>query len=188
MLPNLKRNTIAMVAALALASPATPALAWGEKEQNGLAALVAAGVIGTLIYNAQRNRAQASSRGYQPYYQGAAPQYSQQPTPQYQQPSTYVPNSYGQNSYSSSPYQGQTAAVSGIYDTPAARAFNGYSPAERRAIQMRMQSWGYYHGGIDGSFGPMTYRAVMAYAGDTSGTDGLSTIPGAYALYDSMIR
>ncbi|MEZ5779015.1 MAG: peptidoglycan-binding domain-containing protein [Paracoccaceae bacterium] len=166
MLPNFKRNTIAAAAALSLAVSAAPAHAWGEKEQNTLTALVAAGVIGSLIYNQKRKQA-AASRNYAPQYQTPRATYRQ---PTYQEPTRYQPTQ------------------SSIYATPAARAFNSYSPAERRAIQSRLASWGYYHGGVDGAFGPMTYRAVMAYAGDTQGTAQISTAGGAYGLYDSLIR
>ena len=65
-------------------------------------------------------------------------------------------------------------ATTSIYRTPAAQAFQSYSPAERKAIQRQLRAWGYYRGGIDGSFGPGTYSAVTAYAADEGLTARLS--------------
>src|SRR5690606_19109510 len=142
----------AAVAALSIAAalPA-PAHAWGEKEQNALAAIVAAGVIGTLIMKENQRRrgapvARAPVQGYyQPQYQS---RYQPQYQPQYQAPRHSTPARYA------------PAAPSGLYATPAARAFNSYGPAERRRIQARLADAGYYRGGIDGAFGPMTYQAI----------------------------
>lgn len=169
MLLNLRNSATAAIAALSLAVAApAPALAWGEKEQNALAAIVAAGVIGTLIYkeNQRRQTAPVTRAPLQ-----TMPVYSQ---PRYQTPT------YQQPRY-------QTPAVSGIYASPAARAFNSYTPAQRRAIQARLANAGYYQGGLDGAFGPMTYRAVMAIAGDSTGTDQLSTLGGAQEFYDAIL-
>lgn len=170
MLPDIRKTATAAIAAISLAAglPA-PAFAWGEKEQNALAAIVAAGVIGTLIVreNKRRNAAPVSRAPIQ-----TVPSYYQ---PRYEQP-RYTP-----------PSQYRPAAPSGIYATPAARAFNSYSPAERRRIQSRLANAGYYKGGIDGAFGPMTYNAIVAIAGDSSGTDQLDTMGGAYEFYDAIL-
>jgi hypothetical protein len=74
---------------------------------------------------------------------------------------------------------------SSIYSTPAARAFQSYSLTERKAIQRNLRAWGYYHGGIDGAFGPGTYNAVTAYARDEG--ISLGSTASAYGAYDGMI-
>ena len=56
-----------------------------------------------------------------------------------------------------------------------------------RAIQRNLRAWGYYHGSIDGSFGPGTYRAVQAFARDEGALASLNTTAGAYSLYDGLI-
>lgn len=76
-------------------------------------------------------------------------------------------------------------AHSSIYSTPAARAFQSYSLSERKAIQRNLRAWGYYRGGIDGSFGPGTYNAVVAYARDEGAS--LRNTASAYGVYDGMI-
>ena len=72
-----------------------------------------------------------------------------------------------------------------IYGTAAAQAFNSYSSSERRLIQRRLSSYGYYRGGIDGSFGPGTYSAVVAYAQDEG--ESLRSTASAFGVYDSLI-
>ena len=170
MLPRIRKTATAAIAALSIAAalPA-PAHAWGEKEQNALAAIVAAGVIGTLVLKENQRRraapvARAPVRTVPGYY---APQYQ---APRYTTPTRYAP-----------------AAPTGLYATPAARAFNSYSPAERRRIQARLADAGYYRGGIDGAFGPMTYRAIMAIAGDSTGTGQLDSMAGAHEFYDTIL-
>ena len=78
-------------------------------------------------------------------------------------------------------------AHTSIYSTPAARAFNTYSKSERKAIQRSLRASGYYYGGIDGSFGPGTYNAVVAYARDAGAAGNLRNTNGAYAVYDGLI-
>lgn len=165
MLPNIRTSATAALTAisLALALPA-PANAWGERQQNTLAALAAAGIIGTLIYQNNRQRQYAA-----PVTRAPVQQYPRYQEPRYQEPA-----------YRSAP-------IAGVYATPAARAFNSYTPAQRRAIQSRLSQAGYYHGGIDGAFGPQTYRAIMAIAGDTSGANQLATMSGALEFYDAIL-
>jgi hypothetical protein len=74
-----------------------------------------------------------------------------------------------------------------VYGTPAAQAFNTYSKAERKAIQRSLRAYGYYRGGIDGSFGPGTYNAVAAYARAAGAAGHMNSANGAYALYDGLI-
>ena len=75
--------------------------------------------------------------------------------------------------------------VNGVIGTAAAQAFNSYSSSERRLIQRRLSSYGYYRGGIDGSFGPGTYSAVVAYAQDEG--ESLRSTASAFGVYDSLI-
>lgn len=173
MLPNVRRTTISGIAALSLAmTAAAPAHAWGKKEQDLVKGLAAAAIIGAVILNNRNSQPATTQRYTQPQYQPPAQTYSAPAS--YQQP-TYQPT-YQQPSYQS-----------GIYSSPAAQAFNRLSAHERRAVQTRLSNWGYYHGGIDGSFGPQTHRAIMAYAGDTQGTNQLSTTAGAYDFYAQLI-
>ncbi len=78
-------------------------------------------------------------------------------------------------------------AHTSIYRTAAAQAFNSYSTRERRQIQKRLSAYGYYRGGIDGSFGPGTYSAVTAYAQDQGQGRDLRTAAGAFGVYDGLI-
>jgi hypothetical protein len=166
MLLNIRKSATAAVTALSLAvALPAPAHAWGEREQNAIAALAAAGLIGTLIYQNNRQRQYAA-----PVSRAPVQQY-----PGYQQPRYQAPASY------------QSDATSSVYATPAARAFNSYTPAQRRAIQSRLSQAGYYNGGIDGSFGPMTYRAVMAIVGETSSPAQMRTMSGALEFYDAIL-
>ena len=169
---NKLRNTATATAAalsLAIALPA-PAHAWGEREQNALVALLAAGAIGTLIVqNNKRQRAVPVTRSTVPTYTG--------------------PN-YGTSSYGTPRYQPPAAQPipQGVSTTPAGRAFNTYSLNERRNIQSRLARAGYYSGAIDGACGPMTYNAVMAISRDSTGADKLSTLGGAFDFYDAILR
>ena len=82
-------------------------------------------------------------------------------------------------------HQGGTSGS--IYQTPAAQAFNSYGVGERKAIQTKLATYGYYRIGIVGTFGPGTYNAVVAYARDTNNTNLLSSRNGALGVYDSLI-
>ncbi len=155
MLPTVmtaKATMIAALTALSIAAvPATPALAWGEREQGFVAGVATAVIVDELLKN--NRKARAYDRRYTP-----APVYVE-PRPVHQS----------------------------VYSTPAARAFNSYSASERKAIQRNLRAWGYYRGGIDGSFGPGTYKAVVAYARDEGTSGSLSSRAGAYAVYDGLI-
>ena len=78
-------------------------------------------------------------------------------------------------------------ATMSIYRTPAARAFQSYSPTERKAIQRNLRASGHYRGGIDGAFGPGTYNAVIAYARDEGLSTRLSDTNTAFGVYDSLL-
>jgi hypothetical protein len=158
MLPAVKRAALYSVTAFAIAvTPAAPALAWGQSEQD-----VLKGVVGTLLVQGIIREGKKYHR--QPSY--TAPQ----PQPIYVEPDYYQPR-----------------ATTSIYRTPAARAFNSYSTKERRMIQRRLSAMGYYRGGIDGSFGPGTYSAIAAYADDEGMGGYLSSTSDAYGVMDSLI-
>lgn len=134
---NAKNTLVAGLTALSIAAiPASPALAWGDKEQGFVAGVATAVIVDELLKN--NRKARLYDRGYT-----AGPTYVE-PRPVYSEP----------------------RHTSSIYATPAARAFQSYSLRERKAIQSNLRAWGYYRGGIDGAFGPGTYNAVAAYARD----------------------
>ncbi len=160
---NIKRNTIAALLALAVALPAAPALAWGQREQD-----VLKGAAGVILLQGIIRETKPNKKHYEPRYE---PRY-EQPRYQHYQP-RYEPR-----------YEPQRVSV---YSTAAARAFNNYSSSERRLIQRRLSAYGYYRGGIDGSFGPGTYNAVVAYADAQGQTRQLSSTNSAYGVYDGLI-
>jgi len=161
MLPSVMTAKKSLIAAIAAASivalPAAPAFALNDKEKGFVAGVATAVIVDELLKN--NRKARLYDRGHRAT---PAPVYVQ-PAPVYVQPST------------------------SIYSTPAARAFNSYSVAERRAIQRNLRSWGYYRGGIDGVFGPGTYNAINAYARDEGLSSRLSATNTAFAVYDSLI-
>ncbi len=162
MLSLLNTKAIATAAALAVAATAAPAHAWGKKEQGFVAGALTAIIIDELIEN---NRARKTAPA--PVYRDPGPVYRDPaPRPVYRAPSP----SYGS-----------------IHSTPAAQAFKSYSLAERKAIQRSLRSYGYYHGGIDGTFGPGTYNAIVAYARAAGAPGHLNSAGGVYALYDGLI-
>ncbi len=187
MLPKIRNAFVAATAALALAvAMPAPAEALSKKDKRLLAALAAAGIVGTLIVQQNnRQRAATVTRAPSPTPVRTVPAYSGQSYPR----QTFVQPRYQEVYPATRPAtrQAQPAAPSGIHASPAAQAFNSYSPAERRMIQSRLANAGYYQGGIDGAFGPMTYRAIMAIAGDSTGVDQLSSVRGAYEFYDAIL-
>ncbi len=156
---NLRTAAIAATAALSLAATsATPVHALGKNEKNFLLGAGAALLLGSIYLKNREAQAQQAYRA--PTYQA----------PTYQQPTYYQPTQPA-TSYSSS----------------AARAFNSYSATERRQIQSKLKAYGYYRGTVDGSFGPQTQQAVSGYAGATLGTAKLSSMNGAFEVYDSLL-
>ena len=153
---NAKTTLIAGLTALSIAAvPATPALAWGEKEQGFVAGVATAVIVDELLKN---RRARLGG----PVYAAPAPVYVE-PRPVYAEP----------------------RHTTSIYATPAGRAFQSYSLRERKAIQRNLRAWGYYRGGIDGSFGPGTYNAITAYARDEG--QSLKSASAAYGVYDGLL-
>lgn len=163
MLPMMKTKALGAVTALAIAtSAAAPAHAWGDKEQGFVAGALSAIIIDELIDNNKHRN--GGTRYVEPRY--AEPRYVEPSRPTYREPS-----------YRSS----------SVYATPAGQAFNSYSKAERKAIQRSLRSYGYYRGGIDGSFGPGTYNALNAYARDAGVPGHMRSAGGVYALFDGLI-
>ncbi|MGB3315194.1 MAG: hypothetical protein WBB85_12340, partial [Albidovulum sp.] len=133
MLLNIRNTAIAAVASLSMISAsAVPANAWSEKEQNLLLGATVAAIAGAVILNNNKKRqAQAApvQRTYQPQYK--APRKTRSQKARYQEPRYQEPRY-------------QPTYQSGVYSTPAAQAFNRLPVYERRAIQSRLSSWGYY--------------------------------------------
>lgn len=164
MLPAFKTTALAALTAFAIAAtPAAPAYAWGDNEQNFVKGIAATLLVQGLIREAKRGERN------RPVYQ--QPVYQE---PVYQEPTYHQPRPHTQPQYQSS-----------IYRTPAAQAFNSYSRAERRLIQKRLSAYGYYRGGFDGAFGPGTYSAVVDYADDQD--QSVRSTGGAFGVYDSLM-
>jgi hypothetical protein len=165
MLPKLHTAVVTTVTALSIAiGAAAPAAAWGQREQDTLKGAVGALVLKAIIDDARRDR---------------APIYHEPPAPVYR----VVPDEPRYDHWDDHPKPREQS----IYRTPLAQAFNSYSRAERRLIQRRLAQWGYYRGGTDGSFGPGTYSAVVAYARDEGQARNLGTTAGAFGVYDGLI-
>lgn len=166
MLLSIKNARTAMVAGLTALSvaavPATPALAWGDKEQGFVAGVATAVIVDEIIKNRRARMGAPVYVAPPPAFVAPAPSYVP-PAPVYVEP----------------------RHTTSIYATPAARAFQSYSLSERKAIQRKLRAWGYYRGGIDGAFGPGTYNAITAYARDEG--ISLSTTAKAYGAFDGMI-
>ncbi len=178
MLPSIlnttKTSLIAGVTALSLlVGGVAPANAWGKGEQQFVAGAATAVLLGALIMNS-------------PKYGNAQPQPTYAPRPQYYQPRPQYYKPAPRYYRYDRPVRYQPAPVS-IYGTPAGLAFNSYTSNERRRIQSTLTAYGYYRGGIDGSFGPGTYSAIDAYARRTGKTAQLSTSAGAYGLLDGLL-
>ena len=184
MLPSIlnttKTSLIAGVTALSLlVGGVAPANAWGKGEQQFVAGAATAVLLGTLIMNSPKygNAQPAPTYQPRPQYYKPVPRYYK-PVPQYYKP---VPRPYKYR-----PVVYQPAPVS-LYNTPAAMAFNSYTSNERRRIQSTLTAYGYYHGGIDGAFGPGTYTAIDTYARHTGKTAQLSSSAGAFGLLDGLL-
>ena len=159
-----KRALISGSVALALlGTSVAPALAWGQREQDFTKGALSVLLLGAIVKDAQRHRA----------YEQAPQVYAPANPPVYYQPPVYQPPVY--------------QPAQSYYATPAAQAFQSYSPGERRRIQAALANYGYYFGYVDGSFGPGTYRAITAYARESGQMAMLETRGGAYGLLDSLI-
>ncbi len=152
-----KSTAIAALLAISVAIPASPALAWGQREQD-----VLKGVLGTLAVTAVIKEINKNNNP-KPNVIYAVPEHGRAPV--YYQPA-HPPTD--------------------IYSTSSAQAFNSYSYNERQAIQRQLARRGFYRGAIDGSFGQQTYRATLAYARATGDLRLLATRNGAFAVFDSL--
>ncbi len=159
---TIKRSVISATVALAmLGTSVAPALAWGQREQDFTKGALSVLLLGAIVNDARQHRAYEQRP---PVYYAPQPVYH---APVYQPP-VYQP-------------------VQSYYATPAAQAFQSYTPTERRRIQAALADAGYYFGYVDGSFGPGTYRAITAYARDVGRLAMLETRGGAYGLLDGLI-
>lgn len=168
-LPTVKTTMTAAIAALALMATTAAPVHAGQRERDFLKGVAATVIAGALIKGVTQQR--------QPAY--ATPRQSRQPVYQPPQQPVYL-----------APQQPVYAAPQphhGISTSAAAQAFKSYSPSERRAIQRQLARQGYYRGGVDGVFGPATFRAVAAYATDRGLTGRIDSASGAYTVYDSLI-
>lgn len=181
MLPRIRTTATALIAAVTLAATAAAPVQAGQRERDFLKGVAATVIIGTVLQNSQRAQAQQPQ-----YYQ--EPRHSQQPR-YYQEPRHYQQPRHQQQYYA--PPREPTYFVQpsrpSLSSTAASQAFKSYSPSERRAIQRQLARQGYYTGGIDGVFGPGTFRAVASYAADRGLAGRIDSASGAYTVYDSLI-
>jgi hypothetical protein len=166
-LPTVKTTVTAAIAALALMATAAAPVHAGQRERDFLKGVAATVIAGALIKGVTQPRQPAYAAPRQPVYQ---------PAPQ--QPVYLAPQQ---------PVYAAPQPHHGISTSAAAQAFKSYSPSERRAIQRQLARQGYYRGGVDGVFGPATFRAVAAYASDRGLTGRIDSASGAYTVYDSLI-
>lgn len=192
MLPAVKTSAFAALTALVLTSGlAAPALAFGDKERAFVQGAAAALVVDALI---DQNRNQRQLQQQQQRYV-APPRYYEEPRyvePQrYREPPRYAQPYYEEDQRYAPPapvYREHRAyAPQGSYSATVANAFNSYSRGERQAIQRRLARAGYYNSSIDGSFGPGTYRAVLAYARNSGADRDLETRAGAFGFFDALL-
>lgn len=182
----LSQAVVAAVTALAIALPAAPALAWGQRERDTLTG--AAGAL--LIENVIRNSRQAQARVIPSEYTPQAlhgydePEYTVE---RYQEPEYRARRQHNEEYRSHRHGERSWGQRSSVYSTAAATTFNSYDRHERRRIQRKLAWLGYYTGGIDGSFGPGTYAAIMAYANAQGQGAEMRATSTAYVVYDSLL-
>jgi peptidoglycan hydrolase-like protein with peptidoglycan-binding domain len=179
MLPKLSTAAIATTLAVSVSlGSVAPAEALGRNERNFLKGVAATLLIGAIVSDARARTAPAPAPAPAPRYQSS---YRTAPQPDYQP--RYQPR------HDEDRISGRVIGSSTMSGTAgiAAQAFNAYPRAERRAIQSRLRSFGYYSGAVDGIFGPATYRATEAYARDSVGARALTDKAGAFGIYDSLL-
>ncbi|GGW33168.1 antifreeze protein, type I precursor [Gemmobacter lanyuensis] len=173
MLPAVQHHTLSKAiitgaTALALTVAAVlPAQALGKNERVFLQGVATAVIMDRVLDDMRRPRYQ-TPRQPAPVYNYVAPQpvYRPAPAPQPVYAPVYRPT---------------------IYSTPAAQAFNSYTYTDRKRIQQKLAAYGYYRSGIDGSFGPGTYNAIVAYANDRGQSSSLNTASGVYGVFDGLV-
>lgn len=190
MFKSVRTAAVATVTALSIAlTAAVPAQALGKNERNFLKGVAAAVIVGALINDAKARAPQPQPQPvYRPHPQ-PQPVYRPHPQPQ----PVYRPHPQPDHGYR--PRHDDRHNTSGrvigsnnsVHATIAAQSFNNYSVAQRRAIQSRLRAFGYYNGSLDATFGPGTYRAVVAYARDSGGEQQLQSRAGSFGVYDSLL-
>lgn len=75
-----------------------------------------------------------------------------------------------------------------VHKVPAASAFRGFTATERRAVQERLRAYGFYAGGIDGKWGPLTWAAVQRYAHEAGVFGELRDRRGAYGVFQGIMH
>lgn len=160
---NFKKNALVALISVAIALPAAPALAWGQREQDTLKGAVGALIIAGIIQDANHRRQQ--------------PVVPQQPNIYHEPRPIYVEPRH--------PHHPHYDHVITLNQTAAARGFYSYSSGERRLIQRRLAQAGYYYGGIDGAFGRGTYNAVAGYAQDRG--QSIGNMGAVFGVYDGLI-
>ena len=185
---NLKIKLIAGTVAVALlATSAVPALAWdrgnGHGGGNNNDVIIGTGLGLLLGYGL----GSANNQYRQPVY--AQPVY---PAPVYRPPVYYQPvypqePVYQQPVYQQPVYQQPVYPQQSIYNLPVAYAFQNLSWNERRQIQAALTNYGYYHGGLDGNFGPGIYNAISRYARNTGRLQFLGSQAGSAQLFAGLL-
>ncbi|MFV0493302.1 MAG: peptidoglycan-binding domain-containing protein [Pseudorhodobacter sp.] len=179
MLPQFRISATTLLAALAIAAaPISPAQALGKNERNFLKGVAAAAIVGAIIHDSRKRKARAE-----------APQYITPPEREYRRDRRE--NRRHRDTYDNR-REGRVIgsdrrAGSGLFQTPAARAFNSYPASERRAIQRRLAAYGYYSGAIDGAFGPRTHQALYAFAQGSGRGQALESASTAFSLMDGLL-
>ena len=190
---NIKTKLISGAVAVALlATSAAPALAWqggnGHGRFYGGGGYHGGGYYhGGGNYNNNNNNGLILGTGLGlllGYGLGSANNTYRQPV--YAQP-VYPAPVYRAPVYAQPVYPQQPVYQTSIYNTPAAYAFQNYSWNERRRIQASLSNFGYYHGGLDGNFGPGTYDALSQYARNTGRLQFLGSQSGSAQLLDGLL-
>lgn len=78
--------------------------------------------------------------------------------------------------------------VLNIHSVPAATTFRSLDARDRRAIQRRLAGYGFYHGKLDGIWGPMTFDAIVAYASNAGIMNLLADREGSYRAYRHLMN
>lgn len=189
MLPKSRLIALAAASAIAMGSFSAPAFALGKTEKGILAGIAAAVIVNQLISN---NRAEAAPQVQQPRYDdnahwnnGRGPKH--EPRPPRDRRDGHWDERNGNRGPAHQPYQPPPQQVS-VHTTPLGIAFKQYNAADRKTIQRRLRSAGYYNGTIDGSFGPASYNAMTAYARSVGHDGNLGTTGGAYNFLNRILR
>lgn len=183
---SLSQAAVAAVTALALALPAAPALAWGQRERDVLTGAAGALLIENVIRNSRHAQARVMPSEYTPQALRGydEPEYTVE---RYREPEYRVRRHHNEE-YRSQWHGGRSWGQGpSVYSTAAATTFNSYARYERRRIQRKLAWLGYYTGGVDGTFGPGTYAAIMAYAHAQGQRAEMRATSTAYGVYDSLL-